>query len=106
LPANLTAIGCAITKFRFVELVLGSRIITDITAPFPSRIQFAFTITFHIIFLSFTIGLAAEALFAWPDVENRIMARHAVGPARSDKRSNPWQVPPRFVTTIKMLCSE
>jgi len=31
----------------------------DMTALFLSRIQFAFTITFHIIFPSFTIGLAA-----------------------------------------------
>src|ERR1700749_2920142 len=31
----------------------------DVTALLLSRIQFAFTITFHIIFPSFTIGLAA-----------------------------------------------
>src|SRR5258707_12300431 len=31
----------------------------DITALLLSRIQFAFTISFHIIFPSFTIGLAA-----------------------------------------------
>src|SRR6202166_1798233 len=31
----------------------------DMTALLLSRIQFAFTITFHMIFLSFTIGLAA-----------------------------------------------
>jgi cytochrome bd ubiquinol oxidase subunit I len=31
----------------------------DTTALLLSRIQFAFTITFHIIFPSFTIGLAA-----------------------------------------------
>src|ERR1700743_881072 len=31
----------------------------DMTALFLSRIQFAFTITFHIIFPAFTIGLAA-----------------------------------------------
>src|SRR6201986_5339421 len=31
----------------------------EMTALFLSRIQFAFTITFHIIFPSFTIGLAA-----------------------------------------------
>ncbi|TMJ78914.1 MAG: cytochrome ubiquinol oxidase subunit I, partial [Alphaproteobacteria bacterium] len=31
----------------------------EITALLLSRIQFAFTITFHIIFPSFTIGLAA-----------------------------------------------
>src|SRR5712671_83672 len=31
----------------------------DMTALLLSRIQFAFTITFHIIFPSFTIGLAA-----------------------------------------------
>jgi cytochrome d ubiquinol oxidase subunit I len=31
----------------------------DVTALFLSRLQFAFTITFHIIFPSFTIGLAA-----------------------------------------------
>ena len=40
----------------------------EMTALFLSRIQFAFTITFHIIFPSFTIGLAAwltvlEALY-------------------------------------------
>src|ERR1700724_2835019 len=35
------------------------RIAMDITALLLSRIQFAFTITFHIIFPSFTIGLAA-----------------------------------------------
>jgi len=31
----------------------------DLTALLLSRIQFAFTVTFHIIFPSFTIGLAA-----------------------------------------------
>jgi len=31
----------------------------DITALLLSRIQFAFTISFHIIFPAFTIGLAA-----------------------------------------------
>ena len=40
----------------------------DLTALLLSRVQFAFTITFHIIFPSFTIGLAAwlavlEALY-------------------------------------------
>src|SRR5258708_37837090 len=35
----------------------------DMTALLLSRVQFAFTITFHIIFPSFTIGLAA-----WPTV--------------------------------------
>src|SRR6201984_409152 len=35
------------------------RIAMDMTALLLSRIQFAFTITFHIIFPSFTIGLAA-----------------------------------------------
>src|ERR1700759_908081 len=40
----------------------------DLTALFLSRLQFAFTISFHIIFPSFTIGLAAwltvlEALY-------------------------------------------
>src|ERR1700726_3646594 len=35
------------------------RIAMDMTALFLSRLQFAFTITFHIIFPSFTIGLAA-----------------------------------------------
>src|SRR6202051_2577153 len=35
------------------------RIAMHMTALFLSRIQFAFTITFHIIFPSFTIGLAA-----------------------------------------------
>ncbi len=32
----------------------------DLTALLLSRIQFAFTITFHIIFPSFTIGLTAS----------------------------------------------
>jgi cytochrome d ubiquinol oxidase subunit I len=32
----------------------------EMTALFLSRIQFAFTITFHIIFPSFTIGLVAS----------------------------------------------
>jgi cytochrome bd ubiquinol oxidase subunit I len=31
----------------------------NITALFLSRLQFAFTVSFHIIFPSFTIGLAA-----------------------------------------------
>ena len=31
----------------------------DLTAPLLSRLQFAYTISFHIIFPSFTIGLAA-----------------------------------------------
>ena len=31
----------------------------DLTALLLSRVQFAFTISFHIIFPSFTIGLAA-----------------------------------------------
>jgi cytochrome d ubiquinol oxidase subunit I len=31
----------------------------DMTALFLSRLQFAFTVSFHIIFPSFTIGLAA-----------------------------------------------
>src|SRR3984957_3856071 len=35
------------------------KIAMDMTALFLSRLQFAFTITFHIIFPSFTIGLAA-----------------------------------------------
>src|SRR6201982_4340022 len=35
------------------------RIAMDMTALLLSRIQFAFTLTFHIIFPSFTIGLAA-----------------------------------------------
>jgi cytochrome bd ubiquinol oxidase subunit I len=42
----------------------------DLTALFLSRLQFAFTVSFHIIFPSFTIGLAAwltvlEALHLW-----------------------------------------
>jgi cytochrome bd ubiquinol oxidase subunit I len=42
----------------------------DITALLLSRLQFAFTVSFHIIFPSFTIGLAAwltilEALYLW-----------------------------------------
>src|SRR6202040_45655 len=35
------------------------RIAMDMTALFLSRLQFAFTVSFHIIFPSFTIGLAA-----------------------------------------------
>src|SRR6266481_7751396 len=42
-----------------VALALGPRIAMDITALLLSRIQFAFTIPFHIIFPSFSIGLAA-----------------------------------------------
>jgi len=38
----------------------------DMTALLLSRIQFAFTITFHIIFPSFTIGLAAWLTFWKP----------------------------------------
>ena len=42
----------------------------DLTALLLSRLQFAFTVSFHIIFPSFTIGLAAwltvlEALQLW-----------------------------------------
>jgi hypothetical protein len=39
----------------------------DMTAHFLSRLQFAFTVSFHIIFPSFTIGLAAwlTVLEAW-----------------------------------------
>src|SRR5260370_7429594 len=42
----------------------------DLTALLLSRLQFAFTVSFHIIFPSFTIGLAAwltvlEALHLW-----------------------------------------
>jgi cytochrome bd ubiquinol oxidase subunit I len=42
----------------------------DLTALFLSRLQFAFTVSFHIIFPSFTIGIAAwltvlEALYLW-----------------------------------------
>jgi hypothetical protein len=37
----------------------GQEFVMDMTALLLSRIQFAFTITFHIIFPSFTIGLAA-----------------------------------------------
>src|SRR5260370_16344319 len=42
----------------------------DLTARLLSRLQFAFTVSFHIIFPSFTIGLAAwltvlEALHLW-----------------------------------------
>src|SRR6202045_2934070 len=40
-----------------------ARIAMDMTALLLSRIQFAFTITFHIIFPSFTIGLAAWLAF-------------------------------------------
>jgi hypothetical protein len=45
----------------------------DITALLLSRLQFAFTVSFHIIFPSFTIGLAAwltllESLHAAPKV--------------------------------------
>src|SRR5246500_3252409 len=49
-------------------LAFGRRIAMDMTALLLSRLQFAFTISFHIIFPSFTIGLAAwltvlEALY-------------------------------------------
>src|ERR1700723_1649785 len=42
----------------------------NLTALFLSRLQFAFTVSFHIIFPSFTIGLAAwltvlDALHLW-----------------------------------------
>ncbi|MBV8590539.1 MAG: cytochrome ubiquinol oxidase subunit I, partial [Acetobacteraceae bacterium] len=42
----------------------------DLTALLLSRLQFAFTVSFHIIFPSFTIGLAAwltvlDALHLW-----------------------------------------
>jgi cytochrome d ubiquinol oxidase subunit I len=42
----------------------------DLTALLLSRLQFAYTVSFHIIFPSFTIGLAAwltvlEALHQW-----------------------------------------
>src|SRR6201990_3179912 len=40
-------------------LAFGRRIEMDMTALLLSRLQFAFTISFHIIFPSFTIGLAA-----------------------------------------------
>src|ERR1700760_958019 len=40
-------------------LAFGRRIAMDMTALLLSRLQFAFTISFHIIFPSFTIGLAA-----------------------------------------------
>ena len=36
----------------------------DVTALLLSRLQFAFTISFHIIFPSFTIGLAAWLPFS------------------------------------------
>jgi cytochrome bd ubiquinol oxidase subunit I len=44
----------------------------DLTALLLSRLQFAFTVSFHIIFPSFTIGLAAwltvlETLHLWTD---------------------------------------
>jgi hypothetical protein len=38
------------------SLILGSS--TEMTALLPSRIKFAFTVTFHIVFPSLTIGLA------------------------------------------------
>src|SRR6201993_4160117 len=48
----------------------GEAIPMDLTALLLSRLQFAFTVSFHIIFPSFTIGLAAwltvlEALHLW-----------------------------------------
>src|SRR6202023_3248889 len=48
----------SISPNRICGLKAG-RIAMDMTALLLSRIQFAFTITFHIIFPSFTIGLAA-----------------------------------------------
>src|SRR5277367_6676820 len=41
------------------SVALGRRPSMDLTALLLSRVQFAFTISFHIIFPSFTIGLAA-----------------------------------------------
>jgi len=46
-----------------------------------SRIQFGFTISFHIIFTSFTIGLAA-----WLTV---LEALHLAGPASLNTRLHP-----------------
>lgn len=38
----------------------------DLTALILSRMQFAFTVSFHIIFLAFTIGPAAWLTFSRP----------------------------------------
>ncbi|MEH2565704.1 hypothetical protein V1289_005331 [Bradyrhizobium sp. AZCC 2289] len=60
----------------------------DMTALFLSRIQSAFTITFHIIFPSFTIGLAA-----WLTVLETLhlrTGRHVLHLSAYPHRS-PWQ---------------
>src|SRR5437879_6522628 len=53
------ALSCPVVTFMRVLSSRARRNTMDMTALLLSRIQFAFTITFHIIFPSFTIGLAA-----------------------------------------------
>ena len=50
----------------------------DLTAPLLSRIQFGFTISFHIIFPAFTIGLAAW-LTVLEGVASRAPASRSIG---------------------------
>src|ERR1700693_5226006 len=54
-----STIGFKSHRHPAIATGLARRMAMDMTALFLSRIQFAFTITFHIIFPSFTIGLAA-----------------------------------------------
>ena len=61
----------------------------DLTALLLSRLQFAFTVSFHIIFPSFTIGLAA-----WLTVLEALISRLAAPPigwsSSSGSRFLPW----------------
>ena len=54
-----STIGFESQSYPVIATGLARRMAMDMTALLLSRIQFAFTITFHIIFPSFTIGLAA-----------------------------------------------
>src|ERR1700686_3446407 len=59
LMPNLMGPHYPVASFRYLSLSSAGKTAMDMTALLLSRIQFAFTITFHIIFPSFTIGLAA-----------------------------------------------
>src|ERR1700732_1385746 len=59
LMPNLMAPHYPVASFRYLSLSSAGKTAMDMTALLLSRIQFAFTISFHIIFPSFTIGLAA-----------------------------------------------
>jgi hypothetical protein len=61
----------------------------DATALLLSRLQFAFTISFHIIFPAFTIGLAA-----WLTVLE-VLGRHRRLPAHADLRGHQLHGIPR-----------